>query len=35
MPMSREQFSVYARLLNAAGERVLTAEEIAELNALT
>lgn len=35
MPMSREQFSVYARLLNAAGERVLTDEEIAELNALT
>ena len=35
MPMSPEKFGVYGRLLKAAGERVLTDEEIAELNELT
>ncbi|WP_295624497.1 PaaI family thioesterase [uncultured Corynebacterium sp.] len=35
MTMSPEKFRVYARLLDAAGERVLTDEEVAELNALT
>lgn len=34
MPMSPEQFGVYGRLLQAAGERVLTDDEITELNEL-
>ena len=34
MAMSPEQFGVYGRLLKAAGERVLTDDEIAELNDL-
>lgn len=34
MPMTPEQFGVYGRLLQAAGERVLTDDEITELNEL-
>ncbi len=35
MVMPPEKFRVYGKLLKAAGERVLTDDEIAELNALT